>query len=72
MTTDIKRHWFGLTDRLHNPACVRWINVMSVGANMAALEAEAKNPGWTAHEAYITEHAPGGMAVWRVELWPHD
>ena len=67
-----KRHHFGLTDRLGAPRCVRWYNVISVGPALAAMEAEMKNPGWTAHEAYVKDEAAGGLCVWRVELWPHD
>ena len=83
MTTDMKRHWYGLTDRMANPSCVRWVEVVSIGPAIAALEAEAKNPGFTAHSSYVIDHFDDlqhktmdeirktGLAVWRVELWPH-
>jgi hypothetical protein len=68
---ELKRHWYGLTDRLQNPERVRWMNIITVNPEMAALEAESKNPGWTAHEAFLLGDGPAGLTEWRVELWPN-
>ncbi len=73
MTLRPTRHWFGLTDRLNPPAYTRWVNVITVGPEMARLEAEEDNPGFTAHDAYVLlGEQPWerfGLFVWRVELW---
>jgi hypothetical protein len=47
------------------------MNIITVNPEMAALEAESKNPGWTAHEAFLLGDGPAGLTEWRVELWPN-